>query len=98
VDPTHSHAHLFSPHLFSASVARRAAFAAEDFAKWEKEISAFEQQDRENPPPKNAIVFVGSSSIRLWSTLAEDFPWHRVIVVASAARRLQTACISRIAS
>jgi lysophospholipase L1-like esterase len=54
-------------------------FAADDFAKWEKEISAFEQQDRENPPPKNAIVFVGSSSIRLWDTLAADFPHHRVI-------------------
>jgi len=55
------------------------AFAADDFAKWEKEISAFEEQDRQNPPQKNAIVFVGSSSIRLWSTLAEDFPKHRVL-------------------
>jgi lysophospholipase L1-like esterase len=54
-------------------------FAADDFAKWEKEISAFEQQDRDNPPPKNAIVFVGSSSIRLWDTLAQDFPHHRVL-------------------
>src|SRR4051794_1726078 len=54
-------------------------FAVDDFAKWETEIAAFEQQDRDNPPPKNAIVFVGSSSIRLWSTLAGDFPHHRVL-------------------
>ena len=52
---------------------------ADPFAKWEKEISAFEAKDRENPPPKNAIVFVGSSSIRKWTTLAEDFPHHQVI-------------------
>lgn len=49
------------------------------FAKWEKEIAAFEEKDRENPPPKGAIVFVGSSSIRKWTTLADDFPHHRVL-------------------
>jgi lysophospholipase L1-like esterase len=50
-----------------------------DFAKWEKEIAAFEAADAKQAPPKNAIVFVGSSSIRMWKTLAEDFPKHRVI-------------------
>ncbi|HYR58198.1 MAG TPA: SGNH/GDSL hydrolase family protein [Chthoniobacteraceae bacterium] len=53
--------------------------APASFAKWEKEIAAFEQHDRETPPPKHAIVFVGSSSIRKWTTLAEDFPHHRVL-------------------
>lgn len=53
--------------------------AADPFAKWEKEIAAFEEKDRENPPPKGGIVFVGSSSIRKWVTLAEDFPHHRVL-------------------
>ena len=50
-----------------------------DFAKWENEIAAFEHADAQTPPPKGAIVFVGSSSIRLWKTLAEDFPQHRVL-------------------
>jgi lysophospholipase L1-like esterase len=49
------------------------------FAKWEKEIAAFEQRDRETPPPKHGIVFIGSSSIRKWTTLAEDFPHHHVL-------------------
>ena len=49
------------------------------FAKWETEISAYESADRKDPPPKGAIVFVGSSSIRLWKTLAQDFPQHRVL-------------------
>ena len=47
--------------------------------KWEKEISAFEASDKTNPPPKGAILFVGSSSIRFWKTLAQDFPDKQVI-------------------
>lgn len=50
-----------------------------DFAKWEKEIAAFEHADAQTPPPKGGIVFVGSSSIRLWKTLAQDFPEHHVL-------------------
>ncbi|RMG37056.1 MAG: hypothetical protein D6725_09595 [Planctomycetota bacterium] len=34
--------------------------------RWEKAIRAFEQQDRRTPPPQDPILFVGSSSIRLW--------------------------------
>lgn len=43
-----------------------------DFTRWEKDIAAFEQRDREKPPPKNALLFVGSSSIRLWD-LSKSF-------------------------
>lgn len=42
--------------------------------RWQKEISAFAKQDMEKAPPENPIVFTGSSSIRRWATLAEDFP------------------------
>jgi lysophospholipase L1-like esterase len=52
---------------------------APDFNRWEKEIAAFEQSDRTNPPPQNALLFTGSSTIRLWNTLAEDLPAHKVI-------------------
>ncbi len=48
-------------------------------SKWEKDITAFEARDKTNPPPKNAILFIGSSSIRLWKTLEKDFPQHPVI-------------------
>jgi len=44
-----------------------------DFGKWEKEIASFEAQDKEKAHPKKAIVFVGSSSIRLWD-LKKSFP------------------------
>jgi len=48
-------------------------------ARWEAEIHAFEASDATNPPPRGAIVFVGSSSIRQWITLAQDFPGFKVI-------------------
>ncbi len=50
---------------------------AED--KWEPEIAKFEQADQQTPPTKSATLFVGSSSIRLWKTLAEDFAGIPVI-------------------
>jgi lysophospholipase L1-like esterase len=45
-----------------------------DFSKWEKEIAAYEDMDRANPPPKGGLVFIGSSTIRLWKSLPQDFP------------------------
>lgn len=42
--------------------------------KWEPEIAAFEQKDQASPPAKGGIVFIGSSSIRKWTTLTQDFP------------------------
>src|SRR3989442_14088448 len=47
--------------------------------KWETEIKKFEEADRQNPPPKGAVLFVGSSSIRLWHSLGKDFPGTKVI-------------------
>jgi lysophospholipase L1-like esterase len=47
--------------------------------QWEKEIQAFQELDRESPPPKNAVLFIGSSSIRVWKDLQQDFPGIPVI-------------------
>jgi GDSL-like Lipase/Acylhydrolase family len=46
------------------------ALAPEPFAA---EIRAFEEQDRSHPPEPGQALFLGSSSIRLWS-LGECFP------------------------
>jgi lysophospholipase L1-like esterase len=54
------------------------AMAANEAAPWENEIRAFEVRDRSNPPPRNGIVFVGSSSIAMWD-LAASFPGLPVI-------------------
>lgn len=42
--------------------------------KWTKAIDAFTTADRTNPPPRDGVVFVGSSSIVRWNTLQRDFP------------------------
>jgi len=60
---------IVSSALFSTSL-----LAAEPAASpWEKEIRAFEAKDQQQPPPGGAVLFVGSSSIRLWK-LDESFP------------------------
>ncbi len=46
---------------------------------WEEAIQAFERLDETDLPPEGAVLFAGSSSIRMWSTLAEDFPGVPVI-------------------
>ncbi len=65
--------------VLASGPARLCAEAGHDFGRWEKEIAAFEEMDRTNPPPKGAVLFIGSSTIRLWKSLAQDFPGQRVI-------------------
>lgn len=43
------------------------------------EIAAFKKQDSVQPPPKHAILFVGSSSFRMWTNLPQSFPKYTVI-------------------
>ncbi len=47
--------------------------------RWAKEIGAFEAADKTNPPPKDAVLFIGSSSIKRWTNVAAAFPDYRVI-------------------
>jgi lysophospholipase L1-like esterase len=46
--------------------------------RWEQTIQAFEEWDRKNSFPSDAVLFVGSSSIRQWPT-RESFPELPVI-------------------
>jgi len=48
-------------------------------APFENEIRAFELADQKQAPPQHAYLFIGSSSIRKWTTLAQDFPSAKVI-------------------
>ena len=42
--------------------------------RFEDEIASFEAADRVSRPPKGNVLFVGSSSIRVWPDLKVDFP------------------------
>lgn len=57
--------------LLGASAAAQRAMPADP---WEADIQRFEAADRVQPPRPGGVVFIGSSSIRMWTTLAEDFP------------------------
>jgi lysophospholipase L1-like esterase len=43
------------------------------------EIQAFKKQDSLHQPPKNAILFTGSSSFRLWTHVQDSFPGHTIL-------------------
>jgi lysophospholipase L1-like esterase len=58
--------------LFVSAGATHQAPATAQADKWAKEMAAFEEQDRSDPAI-GGVVFVGSSSIRLWD-LKKSFP------------------------
>lgn len=71
---------LLAPGLFLVMAATAIAVpAGSPAAKWEPAIKQFEAADKANPPPKDAALFIGSSSILKWTTLAKDFPDTKVI-------------------
>ncbi|MCU0353488.1 MAG: GDSL-type esterase/lipase family protein [Cytophagales bacterium] len=47
--------------------------------QWETDIRRFEHLDSTETDPANAILFTGSSSIRLWETIREDMAPYPVI-------------------
>lgn len=42
-------------------------------SKWDSAFAEFAEADRAHPQPEGGVLFVGSSSIRLWSDLEEQF-------------------------
>lgn len=67
------HATILAAALLLA-LTTRAGAQQSDSARFEPEIRAFEAGDSASPPPEHAVLFVGSSSIRMWCTLERDFP------------------------
>jgi lysophospholipase L1-like esterase len=47
-------------------------------AFWE-DVQAFKKQDSVSVPPKNAILFIGSSSFTMWKDVNQYFPGYRII-------------------
>ena len=61
---------------------------SEDPVVWEEAVSALESKTRGLYGPGEGVVFIGSSSIRLWDTLADDMAPLPVIRMALADRSL----------
>lgn len=54
--------------------------AAAGATTWEAPLAAFAAADSKHAPPPNGVVFVGSSSIRLWDGLETDFAALPVVI------------------
>ena len=48
--------------------------------RWQSSMNAFAAADREQLPAGDGVLFVGSSTIRMWSSLAEDFRQLPVVI------------------
>jgi len=59
--------------------ARAAAPAGPPPTRWDDELAAYADRDRQATPAPGGICLVGSSNIRLWTTLAADFPGMNVV-------------------
>lgn len=84
---------LFAPHAWSQDTSQEESSAASvetpaDFLeqyrakateKWESEIQKLEARDSSEEDPADAILFIGSSSIRRWDDIAIDMAPYRTI-------------------
>lgn len=70
------------PLLLSLSLvatARAADTNQPHHVRWEATITKFEARDKTNPPPRDAVVLIGSSSIVKWTNAPAQFPQHQII-------------------
>tara|TARA_B100000686_G_scaffold246704_1_gene256136 strand:+ start:349 stop:1029 length:681 start_codon:yes stop_codon:yes gene_type:complete len=66
--------------LLAAGVLPFVSAAAEhNSLRWEKSIARFEAADKKEMPKPGGVLFIGSSSIRLWKTLKDDIPGVAVV-------------------
>ena len=52
---------------------------AQDKPAFWNDIEHFKEINKENPPPKNAILLLGSSSFTMWKDVADYFPGKPII-------------------
>ncbi|MGL6129940.1 GDSL-type esterase/lipase family protein [Chryseobacterium artocarpi] len=55
------------------------AFSQEKKPMFWQDIQNFKKEDQQNPPPKDAILFLGSSSFTKWTDVADYFPTKTII-------------------
>src|SRR5207237_7402709 len=72
---TPPHRRINMPRIRTIAVAFALCILGEEqkTERFVKEIEAFEKQEKDKPVPKDAIIFIGSSSMRLWK-LDKSFP------------------------
>ena len=64
--------------IFSLLILTTQVIHAQD-APFYNEIIDFKKADSTQMPPSNAVLFTGSSSIRMWNNIHKDFPGKTII-------------------
>ncbi len=78
---------LHAQTLRKASVEMRPGSQAID-SRWRESLEGFAASDRDRAPAPGGVVFVGSSSIRLWSDLEREFGTMTVVKRGFGGSRL----------
>jgi len=76
----------------ASSPAQKGSAAAD---RWEENLAAFAAADLKNTPEPGSVLFVGSSSIRLWDNLEEQFEDARVLKRGFGGSRLSD-CVKHL--
>jgi len=70
--------------------------SAEAPSPWDASFAAFAAEDRAAPPPGGAVLFVGSSSIRMWSGLEGDFGGGKVVLKRGFGGSKLSDCVKNL--
>lgn len=73
-----------------------AAAVAPAAAPWDATFAAFAAADAANPPPAGGVLFVGSSSIRLWSNLEDQFRNLPVVIKRGFGGSQLSDCVKNL--
>jgi lysophospholipase L1-like esterase len=61
-------------------VAEQTAALSPAVARWQGSLATFAKADQEHHPASEGVLFVGSSTIRMWSRLSQDFRQLPVLI------------------
>ena len=65
---------VLSAALLSGCAGQGSSSAGEP--RFQSAIETFLEEDKVNPPPRNAILFIGSSIFRQWTDLRQQRAWE----------------------
>ena len=72
--------------------AAQAVDGSQAFQVWKSSIEDFAAADLKRRPEGNGVLFVGSSTIRLWTNLAQDFRQQPVVINRGFGGSTLAAC------
>jgi lysophospholipase L1-like esterase len=92
-----AHAGVEAPAMAEAALSPATAQVASVTASpWADSFAAFAAADRAAPPPEGGVLFVGSSSIRLWDNLETQFKARPVVLKRGFGGSQLSDCVKNL--